>query len=112
MRSKELPPGIDEKEAGAVELLALDFLNAYEDLSWEFYADATLVFSKDGLRAEYNIDIYTSLGYLAATGSLYSVEMEMIGGDWVAIILGSTGFWLSKLTRELTNAIKSINNIA
>jgi len=92
---RQLPPGISHEDVELVERLALDFLNAFEDLGWEYRADADLIFSRDGARATFRINIYSYDGPLAAAGSLYAVELAKIGKHWLVTNFGSTGFWLS-----------------
>lgn len=89
-------PQVTYEEIKAIERRALDFLNAFEDVSWEYRADANLVLSEDGERAAYRIGIYSYEGPLAAMGTDYAVKFVKVGCAWIVTAFGSTGSWMSR----------------
>jgi len=92
---KSLPPDISQEQSAWLEQRALDILNAFEDVGWYYTAEARLVFSQDGTRAMYRINVFSDDGPLAAIGSIYAVEFIKIGDHWVAERFGLVSIWLS-----------------
>lgn len=90
-----IPRGAPVHEAWLVERRALDFLNAFWDWSWDEMAQASLVISRDGVRATYRIEISHHWGPLAAGGSSYIVEMKRVDDRWLVTRADRGGWWIS-----------------